>query len=194
MSQGIRREAVGPLGDEERQGAAHMGVFRSGRLIAPQQSWGPQISGAPREQTWAGQGPDDRGPYTGPGDLFYVATESRVRSRRLAPRIQEESRRACRLTGSPWVEPAPVLGHQAPRASTNAHEHRGPLPCPCAFDWTPALALVHRAHGPDGDRVLPLPRTSASLAHTHVQPGVCVGRYEGTEMFLGRRELYAYSL
>jgi len=52
-----------------------------------------------------------------------------------------------------------VLGHEAPRASTNAPEHIGTVPRPCACDWTPALAPVHRANVLDGDHGLPLPRT-----------------------------------
>ena len=81
-----------------------------------------------------------------------------------------------------------VLGHAAPRASTHAREHLGPLPRPCAFAWTPALTPVQMVTVPEGDRGLPLPRTCASLAHTDVQPCVCGGRYEGTEKFRGRRE------
>src|SRR5262245_28719237 len=89
---------------------------------------------------------------------------------------------------------ATVLCHAAPRAPTNAHEPLGALPCPCAFAWTPALTPVHRAQVPDGDRVLPRPRPCASLAHTNVPPHVCVGRYEGTETLLGRREPYHSAL
>jgi hypothetical protein len=37
-------------------------------------------------------------------------------------------------------------------------------------------------------RGLPLPRTWTSLAHRDMSPCFCRGRYEGTEMFLGRRE------
>jgi hypothetical protein len=106
-----------------------------------------------------------------------------------------------RSAGEPAAELGPhgwrlptVLGHKAPRASTHAPQHIGPLPGPCAVDWMPALAPVHRVNGPDGHRVLPLPRTCAELAHTNVQPGVCVGRYEGTDMFRGRREPYVCSL
>src|SRR5713101_4898276 len=65
---------------------------------------------------------------------------------------------------------ATVLCNDALLASTNALEHRGPWPCPCAFDWTLALAPVHRAEVSDGSCVLPLTRTSASLAHGDVQP------------------------
>jgi transposase len=36
----------------------------------------------------------------------------------------------------------PVLCNDALLASTNAPEHLGALPCPCAFDWTPALAPI----------------------------------------------------
>src|SRR5262249_4708751 len=39
----------------------------------------------------------------------------------------------------------------------------------------------------DGCRVLPRTRTWHSLAHSNVQPLFRVGRYEGTERFLGRR-------
>lgn len=83
---------------------------------------------------------------------------------------------------------APVLCQEAPRASTHAPEPRGAWPCPCACAWTPALAPGPMATVPEGDRGLPLPRTCASRAPTEVQPQVCVGRYEGPEMFLGRRE------
>ena len=67
---------------------------------------------------------------------------------------------------------APVLCHEAPRASTHAHAHRGPLPCPGALDGTPALAPGPRATVPAGDRVLPRPRTCASLAHRCATPHV----------------------
>ena len=80
-----------------------------------------------------------------------------------------------------------MLCHGALLASTNAQEPRGSLPCPCAFAWTSALAPGHMAAVPNGCCVLPLPRTWTSLAHKDVQPVLCVGRYEGTEMFLGHR-------
>jgi hypothetical protein len=80
------------------------------------------------------------------------------------------------------------LCHAAPHASTNAHEPIGALPCPCAVDWMPALAPVHMVTVPEGDRVLPRPRTCAYLAHTEGQPWVCGGRDEGTEKLLGRRD------
>jgi transposase len=76
--------------------------------------------------------------------------------------LHREGRRA----GEPAAERGPqgwrlttVLGHATPRASTNAPKHIGPLPGPCAFDWTAALAPVHSANVPDGHRVLPRPRT-----------------------------------
>jgi len=37
---------------------------------------------------------------------------------------------------------APVLCHEAPRASPNAPAPRGALPWPCACAWTPARAPV----------------------------------------------------
>jgi len=96
-------------------------------------------------------------------------------------------------------EPAAYLGHagwsrttglchEAPRASTHAHEHRGPWPGPCACAGTPARAPGSRANVLDGDRGLPLPRTCASRAHTEVPPRVGVGRSEGTDELLGHRE------
>ena len=111
--------------------------------------------------------------------------------------LQGEERRA----GAPaaarghqgWSLPT-VRGHEARRASTNACEPRGP----CAL--TPRVCVdacsrsVQRATVPDGDRVLPLPRPAASLAHPDVPPGVGRGRDEGTERCRGRRALSAGSL
>ena len=42
----------------------------------------------------------------------------------------------------------PGLCHDAARASTNAAEPLGPVPCPCAFAGTPPLALVQLVEGP----------------------------------------------
>ena len=79
-------------------------------------------------------------------------------------------------------------------ASTNAYEPSGAWPCLGAFAWTLAPAPVWGANVPEGDCGQPLTRTCASLAPVKVQPLVCGGRYEGTEIFLGRRELYERSL
>jgi transposase len=76
--------------------------------------------------------------------------------------LQSEGRRASEPAaslGHDGCSLTTVLCHKAPRASLNAHEHIGTLPCPCALDWTLVLAPVHRAKVLDGDRVLPLPRT-----------------------------------
>jgi hypothetical protein len=54
---------------------------------------------------------------------------------------------------------ATVLCHDAPLASTNAHEHRSSVPRPWAFDWTPALAPIQKANVTDGYCGLPLTRT-----------------------------------
>ena len=89
----------------------------------------------------------------------YVETRRGVRSRHLSPELREGSRRACGLTGSRWASLATVLCHDAPLASTNAHEHIGTVPRPCAFDWTPALAPIQKANVTDGYGVLPLTRT-----------------------------------
>ena len=75
-----------------------------------------------------------------------------------------------------------------PIASPNAQEPIGTLPCPWACEWKRAPAPVLVAHVPDGARVLPLPRPCASLAQAEGLPLVGVGRYEGTETFLGRRD------
>jgi hypothetical protein len=69
------------------------------------------------------------------------------------------SERACGLTGHDGLRLVTVLCHNIPSASTNAHEHRGPLPSPSAFDWTPAPASIPMARVPLGDCVLPLTRT-----------------------------------
>src|SRR5262245_29491890 len=74
-------------------------------------------------------------------------------------------------------EPAAELGHEglsralvlcpeALRASPNAHEHLGTLPCPCACDWTPPRAPVPLVEVPDGGRVLPRTRPWTSLAQS----------------------------
>jgi hypothetical protein len=61
-------------------------------------------------------------------------------------------------------------------------------PEPLAVDGTPAPALVQAASGTPSCGVRPRPRTWPSLAHGHVQPRRCIGRYEGTARCLGRRE------
>src|SRR5439155_18711773 len=90
--------------------------------------------------------------------VLYVETRRGVRSRHLSPELREGSRRACGLTGSRWASLATVLCNDAPFASTNAHEHIGIVPRPCAFDWTPALAPIQKAKVTDGYCVLPLTR------------------------------------
>jgi hypothetical protein len=101
--------------------------------------------------------------------------------------------------GSGVGEPAAELGHQgssretvlcnaASTASLTAHEHIGAWPCPCALAWTLPPAPLLGAQVPQGSRVLPLTRPCASLAHSDVQPLMCVGRYEGPAMLLGRRK------
>ena len=81
---------------------------------------------------------------------------------------REGSRRAGRPTGARGASLATVLCHTAPRASTHAHEHRGPVPCPGACDWTLARAPGQRAQVPHGACGLPLP---APGAHWRLERG-----------------------
>jgi Transposase IS116/IS110/IS902 family len=72
--------------------------------------------------------------------------------------------------GDDGLSLATVRCHHTPRASTNAHEHIGPVPGPCACDWTPASPPVHMARGPPGCGVLPRTRTWNARVHRDVQP------------------------
>jgi Transposase IS116/IS110/IS902 family len=125
----------------------------------------------------------------GPGPALPVGAPQRARAvsdrvpRRgggaLATWLQRAGRGAGALAtalGHAGRRLAPGRCPEAPRAAPNAQEHRGALPCPGAWAWTPARAPVHRAQVPAGDCVLPLPRPCASLAHTDVPPRFCLGR------------------
>jgi hypothetical protein len=168
MCPGIGGEAVWPRWHEEWPGVSSVGLRRSGGMMPPPPSCGPTIAGPLRATTRHGQGIHGLGAEAGPSRLFAVATRHGVRSRHLAPAFREGSRRACRLTGSRWASRATVLCHDAPLASTNAQEHRGPVPRPWACEWTPALAPLQKAKVPAGSGGRPLTRTCSELAHADV--------------------------
>jgi hypothetical protein len=156
-------------------------------MMPPHPAGGPKISAPLRAKTRHGPGLAGRGAEAGPRRLGSVETRRGGRSRHLSPAFREGRRRAGGLTGSRWASLAPVLGQDAPLASTTAHAHLGPGPRPWACDWTPALAPIQQAKGTAGYGVLPLTRTCSELAPDNVQPLLGGGRPEGTAMLRGRR-------
>src|SRR5215471_16302460 len=65
--------------------------------------------------------------------------------------------------------------------------HRPFCPNPLAFDWTSAPALVERRESCLVDVCCPSPEPETNWRTAPVQPPLCIGRYEGTDRFLGRR-------
>ena len=62
------------------------------------------------------------------------------------------------------------------------------MPCALRFDWTSALAPgVCGARRSRPTCAAPHPSLALTGQRRRVAPDLCVGRYEGTEMFLGRR-------
>jgi transposase len=108
-------------------------------------------------------------------------------------------------SGSGASEPTASLGHYGVSLTTvlgpgvtscvcerSGAQRRCPLTLRVCLDA--CSTPVHTASVVPGSCGLPLPRTWTSLAHSDVQPLVCVGRYEGTEMFRGPRKPYPGSL
>src|SRR5215510_16533623 len=72
--------------------------------------------------------------------------------------------------------------------------HRPFCSDPLAFDWTSAPALVERRESCLVDVGCPSPEPETNWRTAPVQPPLCIGRYEGTERFLGRRDPLERSL
>ena len=75
------------------------------------------------------------------------------------------------------------------RERIRAHRHFGLDPL--AFDWTSAPALERRRASLPIYVCCPSPDPGPHWPTHGVEPLLCIGRYEGTDMFLGRRGLHS---
>jgi hypothetical protein len=73
--------------------------------------------------------------------------------------------------------------------------YRSRYPEPFPFAWTSALAPVWCGDGRSRPAcAAPHPSLALTRQRLGVEPDLCIGRYEGTEKFLGRREPASRSL
>src|SRR6266508_1598779 len=79
-------------------------------------------------------------------------------------------------------------------ASLHADERRGPSPCALRLMRYLRLLLLLQRESPMVDVCCSSPEPASHWRTFDVHPVVCRGRYEGTEMFLGRRERTQSSL
>jgi transposase len=139
------------------------------------------------EKTRPGQRVDPPGPEAGACGLLPVKTPEGLRYAQVSPGVVSGVGEPDASLGVHGVSLRRVLRNDGIAASVNAQEHRDHNPQPSAVDWTPAPAPLHVAMVAKGTVGCPSPEPETNCRTEHVQPPGCVGRYEGTERFLGRR-------
>ena len=113
----------------------------------------------------------------------------------MSQRLRERSGGAARLTGPPRAQPMyRALQCLCRCVMERVGAQRPFCPHPLACDWTSAPALVERRESCLVDVCCPSPEPETHWRTAPVQPPLCLGRYEGTERFLGRRDPTEQSL
>jgi len=180
--------ARGPRG--HHAGACRSPLGRRGgrRALGAGPSGGPKGSPPLGAKAAPRQGGDRPGPSRSPGRVGHVPTPTRVCSPPRLPWGRESSGRAGRRTGPQWEQPAPrALAGARPCVGERPGAQRRCSP-------RPALGLdAHGCSGPYGaghTTVAGCGPSSAPRTHGRtaaVQPPLCIGRHEGTDMLRGRR-------
>lgn len=117
-------------------GVSHGGLLRSGGMIPPQPSCGPNLSNPLREQTRQGQGVDRLGAEAGPSRLGSVEMRRGVHSHHLPPELREGGRRA-------WP-PCSVMMHSMRRRTLM----RTAALCPDPAPWIGCLLSLLSSRQP----------------------------------------------